>query len=748
MNKITVRSRQCGAATITILLLVGVSISIAVLGSLHYIQGSQNQTLTMHAQTLAQRKAWVGVDLTKKYLNALNSSQLEELIDSLPLKAEVGQTQLTLKPSVSDPNIHLSLFKEEVDDKTYLYAEVNAEAAKGTKAYSNSSIEAVFELQHTGTKSPIKSCSMVRTAVLRGATDLTGGGTDFLSGDALSDIAVEGNLTLTNSSKSGISGCVSGDVYMNGGGIKRNANLYVGGRFTVENMAAPEHVGVWARDIDIGNSGQGVYEYLRAGAFSAEVRDDTGNLIGTAGIGGKLLNDAEAAGSSKDLGVLLPSKNLKFVVETTSGGRLLVDLSDANIENSTGFVSGFASEVLDGDDSLPSVIQFVATGVLGGNIDIYTLTVGELWGQKIVSDGYGANYTSVFSNGDFSVGTGNIGSLIGGGNLRANKGGCSSDSNCWNLPKILNPSQIAGELSVGDYQGNATLNNLTQKMSGINSSLPGVPYCDTRVAKVVADDYKASANYIFEEVDGKRHLTIQNVSLADGTSLDGVYDLLADELRFFGSQPFLSCGWGSGHCFRNNEIWELNGISSFPPGIAWFDRSLKINGVGSNDAVNNVGKNLLNTFVTTGDLELTTSGHGKLIAPNFNPSELCSGGIVPTNLCTPDGKLVGDEETGLALANSSIISQGGLNVQGWVIDGHVILGRAVTTSGSKVVINGGLVVGSNATASVSVGAGGLEVNTQGLSEGQLQKDCSTHAGGSTESEWQLKNNTPIWTRYL
>ncbi len=145
---------------------------------------------------------------------------------------------------------------------------------------------------------------------------------------------------------------------------------------------------------------------------------------------------------------------------------------------------------------------------------------------------------------------------------------------------------------------------------------------------------------------------------------------------------------------------------------------------------------------------LTTSGHGKLIAPNFNPNELCNGGIVPTNLCTPDGKLVGDEEAGLALANSSIISQGSLDVQGWIIDGHVILGRAVTTSGSKVVINGGLVVGSNAPASVSVGSGGLEVNTQGLSEGQLQKDCSTHSGGSTESEWQLKNNTPIWTRYL
>ncbi|WP_199524494.1 hypothetical protein [Pseudoalteromonas sp. bablab_jr011] len=749
MSGITIKSRQYGAATITILLFVGVSISIAVLGSLRYIQGSQNQTMTMHAQTQAQRKAWVGVDITKKYLSALDSSELTELLESIPVKveAEAGKTQQTLNPTISDPELQLSFYKEDLTNKTYLYAEITAEAVKGTKAHATSAIEAVFELQQTG-KQPVKSCAIDRTVVLRGATELTGGGTDFLSGDALTDIAVEGSLKLTNSSKSGISGCVSGDVYMNGGGIKSHSSLYVGGNFKVESMAKPTNVGVWARDINIGNSGQGTYDFLRAGAFTTVVLDESGGVVGTGNVGGELIKDTTGSSIPWTTGTLVPTKDIPFVIETSSGGRVLVDLSDAVINESNGFVEAYAADSLEGNVTLPRVLQFVATGVTGGNIDIYTLNVGQLWGHEILSDGYDANYTTVLSNGNFSIGTGNIGSLIGGSNLIANKGGCSSNSNCSNLPSLLNPSQIAGEFYINGYSGTPPLKNLTQKKPGLSPGLPGIPFCDTRVNKVVASDYKPSANYIFEVVDGQRLLTIQNVKLADGTQIDGVYDLLTEDLRFIGGKSFLSCGWGSGHCFRNNQLWELDGISAFPPGVAWFDGPLKINGVGSNNAVNGIDKNLLNTFITIGGVELTSSGHGELIAPNFNSEALCQGDIVPTNLCTLEGDLVGDEGVGLPIANSSIVSQSNLGVEGWNITGHVTLGGSVKTAGSKVIINGGLVVGSNIPSITSVGAGGLEVNTQSLSQGQLQKDCGSGDAGSSVSGWHLKANAPIWTRYL
>ncbi|MBH0017916.1 hypothetical protein [Pseudoalteromonas sp. NGC95] len=747
MTKYNTVHRQQGAATLTILLFVGVAISIAVLGSFRYIRGSQSQSMALHAQTQAQRTAWAGVDITKKYLSSLDSTQLETLVTSIPIKVEPGQVQQKLNATIDDPNLQLSIYKENVIDKIYLFAEVTGETAKKTRANATSTIEAIFELKQ-GTTQSSKSCVITRTAVIIGASDFTGGGTDFLSGDALSDIAIEGNLKLSSSSKSGISGCVSGDVYMNGGGIKNDANLLVGGRFTVESMSPPVNAGVWAKEIIIGNTGSASYNFLRAGAYTTVVLDSNGNNIGTGIIGGKLLDGTTSSSTSWVAGTLIPTKEIPFVVEMTSGERLLVDLSEATIDETNGFVKGHVVEALEGTKSLPAVLKFKATSVTGGDIDVYSLEVNQLWGHDIVSSGYGANYQSVLSNGHFSMGTGDIGLLVGGGNLTASQGGCSSSSNCWNTPNILNPSEISGIFTVGNFTGNIKLNNLTQQTPNLSPGLPGIPFCDTRVDEVVAADFKSSANYIFEVVNQKRQLTVQNVMLANGTKLDGVYDLSKDDLRSLHSQSFLSCGWGNAHCFRDYDVWELNGVSAFPPGIAWFDSSLKIAGVGSNYAVNGIGKNLLNTIIATGSINLTSSGHGDLIAPNFNPQALCQGDIVPTNLCTQDGKLIGNGGSGLPIANTAILSQSNLSASGWAINGHVTLGGGVQTSGSKVTITGALVVGSNNSSYTTVGSGGLEVNTQNLTQEQLQTTCSNDDENNSLNGWQLKQSDPVWTRYL
>jgi len=749
MNKYSKPLKQQGIATIAILLFVGMAISVAVFGALRFIQGSQSQAQAFHVQTQAQRKAWAGVDITAKYLSSLSPDNLETLITVMPVKVEANQVQPKLNTTVGDPNLQLSIYKEELTDKVYLYAEITGEAAKNTKAHATSIIEAVFELQQKGGQSSSKSCLVNRTAVLRGNSNLTGGGTDFFSGDGLSDIAIEGNLTLSNSSKSGISGCVSGDVTMSGGGIKSNAALLVGGTFTVNSMASPNNVGVWARDINIGNTGSANYRFLRAGAYSTTILDEAGKTIGTSNVGGKLIASSAGTSIPWTSGILVPTKDTPFVIETSAGARLLVDLSDATIDESTGFVSSYSYEVLEGEAPLPDTLQFIVSGITGGDINIYSLKVNQLWGHNIISEGYSAKYTDVISNGDFSMGTGTIDMLIGGGDLTAINGGCSSASNCWNTPVLTDPSKIAGTFNIPRYSGSPRLNNLTTQVPNLSPGLPGIPFCDTRVDKVVVADLKASANYIFEEIGSKRQLTIKNVTLSNGAVLNGTYNLLTDDMRVLHGQQFLKCGWGNGHCFRDHNTWEVNGLSAFPPGIAWFDSSLKINGVGSNSAVNGIGNDLLNTFITAGNVNLTSSGHGDIIAPNFNPVALCDGAIRPTNLCADNGKLTGDDESGLPIANSAIISQNALDIAGWTINGHVTLGGAIKTSAGKVVINGGLVAGANTSSNTVVGQGGLEVNTQELTEGQLQTSCSTsNETSNEESGWQLKQTTPIWTRYL
>lgn len=740
---------QRGMATLAILILVGFAVSVAVFGALRFLQGSQSQTTAYHSQTQAQMRAWAGVDMLTKYLNSLEQTeQLEALISALPVKASSGQVQQKITVTQPDPNLVILLYQNEVDDIIHLYAEVSGVSGRDTKAYATSTIETIFAIERGSAPSAASSsCQITKTAVLRGETDLSGGGTEFISGNDLSDIAVEGNLTLGSSSKSALSGCASGNITMTGGGIRDNAFLYAGGDFTINQMSQPSNVRVWARNVNIGNTGSNNFNFIRAGAYFTDVFNG-GSKIGTASIGGKLIPSTTSSVIPWVSGTVMPYKGNKFVIQLNNTDSFLVDIDSATINESNGLVTGFTYDVLTGASSLPDTLQFKATGINGGNLTVSTLTANQLWGHAVSSEGWGANYTEVLANGHFRMGTGSIGRLTGGGHFTAIHGGCSAPSNCWNVPTINNPSSIAGQFLVSGYQGTINRPNLNTQVANTSPGLPGIPYCDTRTNPVVAADYKSLANYIFEVVNSKPQLTIKNIELANGAKLDGVYDLLTNDLRQRSGYAFLACGWGNNHCFRDNKLWNMNGISAFPPGVAWFDGAVTIDGVKSNNAVSGINNNILATLISVGKLTLTSSGHGQLIAPNFNVNALCKGAIKPTNLCTSAGELIGEKNLGAPIGNYAIITQDALDVSGWTINGHVMLGRNITTSGAKVIINGGLVAGANDPSGATVGQGGLTVNTQNLTTGQRQTICQVDNNTGAGTAWKVLNEAPIWSRYL
>ena len=78
-------AQQRGVATVLILLLVGLSLSAAALGTAHYIRSQQQQDIATHAQTQAQMKAWTGAELVRQYLQKLQiDNQLSAFYASGP----------------------------------------------------------------------------------------------------------------------------------------------------------------------------------------------------------------------------------------------------------------------------------------------------------------------------------------------------------------------------------------------------------------------------------------------------------------------------------------------------------------------------------------------------------------------------------------------------------------------------------------------------------------------------------------
>src|SRR5690606_23369444 len=114
---------------------------------------------------------------------------------------------------------------------------------------------------------------------------------------------------------------------------------------------------------------------------------------------------------------------------------------------------------------------FRSTAITGGNAGLYTLTIGQLWGQRVSVKGWSGKYDTLWGNGDIDIVSGTIGSLLGGGNLEVND------------VSVGGSGRVAGSI-------NKPVANVLAGQAGTSPGLPGLPYCDARVKPIDADNYK------------------------------------------------------------------------------------------------------------------------------------------------------------------------------------------------------------------------------------------------------------------
>lgn len=773
-NNSGLKKPQGGVATVLIILLVGLSLSAVVLGTGYYIRSQQQQDMAAHSLTQAQMKAWTGAELVQQYLKQLQDVGELQKLYAQPLPIELTLSGIGVTDAVFVQITGLNPIKGIVT------AQITGVSSSGSPAESR----AVLVVDYAAAASSSGQCAAPRktTAVLRGDVTITGGTTSFTSKSTYSDLAIDGSLTISNASQAIISGCTKGDITLSGGGIDANATLSSqNGSIRINSMAQPTNATLWARAISIGNTGSANYNALKAGAYQANVIGAGNLIVGATLAGGKLIKDSAGPNVPWTTGTIIPWPTGTLLINLSDGGEYLVDMTKATINQSTGAVSKVrsASEKINstGSTEIPDDFILHATGVSAGSIEIYTLSVDQTWGNSITMLGYGGTYNKVWPAGHFQAVNPAINSLVGGGDMWAKQAGCGKTGSCWNFPTFKENSKIAGSIYYGaDKTLLVSAEKLQANAVGTSPGLPGVPFCDTRTEQFDASSFRSTANYIFEfDAAGKPILTIQNVKSSNGSSIDRknidltsvdpvpATALEAMTLRRINGNDFLGCNNQAPNnkfsdalaCFRNatpQKGWLLNGITKFPPGIALFIGPVTVDGVASSQGALN------NTLLSTGNVTLTGSGHGPLVAPNFvTPvSTLCDGSFYPSNLCTKKSNepttLVkwtdekGVEHYGLPLANIAIGSNKGLNANSWDkpngITGNIVLGEAISTGGATLSIDGTLTVGTNVqTTTTTITQGGLRMDS-----GKVTTDQSYLPGGScTQKSTQISIK---WSRFL
>ncbi|WP_428240327.1 hypothetical protein [Gynuella sp.] len=223
---------QRGVAALLLVLLVGISATVVTLGTMSYVRGSQKSQMTVHGQTQAEINAWTGAEALGQYLNGIEVDTVTTAMDDVVFSRDNKKiASAEYKSDCSQPSRDLYCF------------DVN-----GTSAGHNSNLEVVYQIpiirdvSYTEISNPI---------VIKGDTDVTGGGITYLSSDSIDGFAVDGNLNITNATESVASGCATGDIHVDGGGVEDNGHLYSSnGDITLEglNLVGAD---IWGGNINI-----------------------------------------------------------------------------------------------------------------------------------------------------------------------------------------------------------------------------------------------------------------------------------------------------------------------------------------------------------------------------------------------------------------------------------------------------------------------------------------------------------------
>lgn len=203
-------SSQKGIATILTVMLVGIVLSVTILGTAYYIRAKQHAEVANHAVTNAQSGAWIGVELLRKYFESLNKNQ----IDSLQIgNAAIGLSGITASiDSITPPT--------NSTDPYQIIATIKNVSATSQAA---SSIRVLYNIV------PSTSSS--------GGSG-SGGGTGTTSAmDIYSDLDLSGGIEFSQNGTSGASINVYGDFSTGGVGLKGIDTLSTTGNVTLTSSA-------------------------------------------------------------------------------------------------------------------------------------------------------------------------------------------------------------------------------------------------------------------------------------------------------------------------------------------------------------------------------------------------------------------------------------------------------------------------------------------------------------------------------
>lgn len=682
VNRPLPRRAQAGFINVLLVMLAGMGALALTAVGMHSIRSAQDQQTSLHANTQAVTRAWDGVEVVRRYLSMLTADELQALragplavnglanVDAKIVSSALAGTEFRVVADITGTGVGTNATVRVM----FAVPSAGANPAgppAGPGPNGGGGADAATKLYINGDLNMTGGIEVLgenRELWVSGNVDLGNGGGASIQ--TISKICAGGNVSI-GSSVFVNEICTNGNLLMTGGATAGLAQ--VKGSVTLQNNAAGDNFSAAVATVKANGN-----VTLEGNATVVEYLETQGDVVVKSG--GNLAKTVNAQG------------NVDYLSSLGGGNAALSNLNI--LINANG-------NVLYKGPNYNTVINTRGNATLSENGNVQTLTAQG----------------NITLNGTWWVGV--QGTVKGGGNFSYVNGnvayGGSVKGNISPAPdgtRVLITQDSSLEVSVPKV-----------KVADIDFPAPSAPTVDVYTLK-------DSANYVFTYEDGKRKVTVKNVSgVADGTYYLGTvyrdYNYYPDHLctSVNSSGMCADSEWHTartlcqGYSPQNGCIeapsawsnkWSLNG-QSLAPGVVWFDRDLNL-GVGV----------YFNTFAVAGSIN--TSGSTKVYAPNYaGYSVVCSDTGVGNYALTRDSRLAGmypkqfcdftnHQFVSKSLGNAALIAGGystpGTYVGGLIaldaaneIYGNVLAGDRLTTSGGTTVHGIILVSGLGTTTS-------------------------------------------------
>lgn len=245
--------RQRGIATVLTVVLLGMALSSATLVGVSQLRSSQEMSVSLHAQTMAQKRAWLAAEAFREYLQQVVASgddwrAFEQAIRTQAEPLEIsGLDRQEEKKSVE---LTLARYNDSHPDWLDLHLHIRATSAAGSRAEATSTLEVVYRVHPPGQGGSGGPSDNRQVILFRDGLNITGDLRVLTAPGERYDITVDGEVNMGGLSTGGIDAIRSTRSIRFVGGSstdfrEMHANCDVlasNGNFTVQEVKATRNV--------------------------------------------------------------------------------------------------------------------------------------------------------------------------------------------------------------------------------------------------------------------------------------------------------------------------------------------------------------------------------------------------------------------------------------------------------------------------------------------------------------------------